>query len=107
MYNNEILFLFLQKNLSDSATVREICSTIKTRGPRAYKNLIKSLHQSSHQLVADQLESRVRSNSICTNNNNETKVTAEPVNSNELPAEQPSEASTELPNGGNTHSDFE
>ncbi|OXU20628.1 hypothetical protein TSAR_006461 [Trichomalopsis sarcophagae] len=70
-----------QKNLSSPETVRDICCTIKTRGPRAYAALIASLRQSDHQHVVDQLESDGASSSVNNaNNNNTTGDNVPPVN---------------------------
>ncbi|XP_058794751.1 caspase b-like [Phymastichus coffea] len=88
-----------QKNLSNPNTVREICFTIKTRGPHAYRNLIRSLHESSHKMIADLLENYGISNKVFSTNNNGSEVTVEPVNSNEL--------ESELSNKVNNHKDFE
>ncbi|XP_011500855.1 PREDICTED: caspase-1 isoform X2 [Ceratosolen solmsi marchali] len=59
-----------QKHLSSVDTVRDICTTIKTRGPHAYKNFILSLSQSGHQPIVDQLENHRSSNIISNSNNN-------------------------------------
>ena len=44
------------RNLNNPDTVKDIFSTIKTRGPDAYKNLILSLRLSDHIVIADMLD---------------------------------------------------
>lgn len=43
------------KDLANPFTIRDIMSTIKTRGPHAYQNLILALRLSGHVLLADVL----------------------------------------------------
>ncbi|XP_051156955.1 uncharacterized protein LOC127278982 [Leptopilina boulardi] len=45
-----------KKNLNDLDTVRDIFLTIKTRGPDAYKNLLKSLREAEYDVLAIVLE---------------------------------------------------
>ena len=56
---NLFLYLgpFFQKKLNDLETIRDIFLTIKTRGPEAYENLLLSLRQSEHEILAELLES--------------------------------------------------
>ena len=44
------------RNLNNPDTIKDIFSTIKTRGPDAYKNLILSLRLSDHIVIADMLD---------------------------------------------------
>ena len=44
------------RSLNNSDTIKDIFSTIKTRGPDAYKNLILSLRLSDHIVIADMLD---------------------------------------------------
>ena len=44
------------RNLNNPDTIKNIFSTIKTRGPDAYKNLILSLRLSNHIVIADMLD---------------------------------------------------
>ncbi|KOX68315.1 Caspase Nc [Melipona quadrifasciata] len=46
------------QNFTDEATIRDICLTIKTRGPQAFKRFLTSLRQSGHGDLADILEER-------------------------------------------------
>ncbi|XP_012214780.1 caspase-3 [Linepithema humile] len=46
------------KNITAQETVKDIYLTIKTRGPNAFKNLILSLRQSGHGILADVLEGK-------------------------------------------------
>lgn len=55
-YNN--IPYFVQKNLTEEATIRDIYLTIKTRGPCAFNRFLESLKQSSHGDLADILEGR-------------------------------------------------
>ncbi|XP_033219724.1 uncharacterized protein LOC117174601 [Belonocnema kinseyi] len=45
-----------KKKLNDLQTIRDIFLTIKTRGPEAYENLLLSLRQSEHDILAEYLE---------------------------------------------------
>ena len=44
------------KNLNNPDTIKEIFSTIRTRGPDAYKNVFLSLRQSDYIVIADMLD---------------------------------------------------
>ena len=44
------------RNLNNPDLIKDIFSTIKTRGPGAYKNLILSLRVSNHIVIADMLD---------------------------------------------------
>ena len=44
------------RNLNNPDIIKDIFSTIKTRGPDAYKNLILSLRLSNHIVIADMLD---------------------------------------------------
>lgn len=46
------------KNLTAPSIVRDIYLTIKTRGPKAFKNLLLSLRQTGHREAADILEGK-------------------------------------------------
>ena len=65
--------------MSSTDTVRDICSTIKTRGPHAYKNFILSLTQSGHQQIVDKLENNSASNIINNGNNNNAETNLVPM----------------------------
>ena len=43
------------RNLNNQEIIKDIFSTIKTRGPDAYKNLILSLRLLNHIVIADML----------------------------------------------------
>ena len=43
------------RNLNNPDTIKNIFSTVKTRGPDAYKNEILSLRLSDHIVIADML----------------------------------------------------
>ena len=44
------------RNLNNPEIIKDIFSTIKTRGLNAYKNLILSLRLSNHIVIADMLD---------------------------------------------------
>ena len=44
------------RNLNNLDTIKDIFSTIKTRGPDTYKNLILSLRLSDHIVIASMLD---------------------------------------------------
>ena len=44
------------RNLNNPYVIKDIFSTIKTRGSDAYKNLILSLRLSNHIVIADMLD---------------------------------------------------
>ena len=44
------------RNLNNPDTIKDIFSTIKTRGPDAYKNWTFSLRLSDHIVIADMLD---------------------------------------------------
>ncbi|KAJ8676110.1 hypothetical protein QAD02_011896 [Eretmocerus hayati] len=66
-----------QTNLSKLDTIHEICSMVKTRGPRAYGNLVLSLKQSGHQSVVDEIENPGASNGVNHSNNNNSDASSE------------------------------
>lgn len=59
--------------MASEDTVLDICSTIKSRGPRAYKNFLLSLNESGHNHISNILESYGSSNKVCSSNNNITE----------------------------------
>lgn len=50
------------KNLTAESTVRDVYLTIKTRGPKAFGNLLLSLRQSDHKNIANILEEKINNN---------------------------------------------
>ncbi|KAK1122018.1 hypothetical protein K0M31_009866 [Melipona bicolor] len=59
------------ENFTDEATIRDICLTIKTRGPQAFRRFLISLRQSGHGDLADILDER---RSTLSNNDEERDI---------------------------------
>ncbi|XP_053995481.1 putative inactive caspase B [Hylaeus anthracinus] len=66
-----------KESLTDEETIRDICLTIKTRGPFAFDRFLESLRQSGHKNLAETLEGnkiKFPKNHVQTNINEENAI---------------------------------